>query len=518
MQILRSLLYRYAKAGWRYRWGALALTWLICGVGWAAVMVMPNSYESSARLYVDTDAILTPLLRGIAVDSAPAGQIEVFEKTLLSTPNLEKLISKTGLDLRTNGPGAREQLVQALAGQIKILPQSNKLFTIAYRDKSPQVAYDVVQTLITLFIETATGSNRSEMDNAQQFLQQQIDLYERKLREAEQRRAEFRSKYLDLLPSDANGGLSGLEVARTNVRNLSGELLDAQSKQAMLAQELTNTPPLLTPAMVAAGMGGGRASSPRLAEAEAKLEELRLKYTDQYPEVIATRRLVEALRSGGSADAPRSADPQGAHMASGGRSVPNPVYQQLRVLLVEVQTSVASLRRQVDEAVREKDRLEAIARSEPEVQAEFLNLDRDYSVLQKNYEELLTRRESAKIAAAAETEADKIKLQIIDPPHVPRNPVAPKRLLLMFGTLVAGIASGIGVAFLMGQMERSFYTIEELRGLGMPVIGSISFILPTAGKVNRQRLVAFRFSAAVALLGIIFVGLVFSVLKFPHII
>jgi len=517
VQILRSLLYRYAKAGWRYRWAALALTWLICGVGWAAVMAMPNSYESSARLYVDTDAVLTPLLRGIAVDSSAAGQIEVFQKTLLSTPNLEKLISKTGLDLRAIGPGAREQLVQQLAGQIKIVPQSNKLFTIAYRDKSPQIAYEVVQTLITLFIETATGSNRSEMDNAQQFLQQQIDLYERKLREAEQRRAEFRSKYLDLLPSDANGGLSGLEVARANVRNLSGELLDAQSKQAMLTQELTNTPPLLTPAMVAAGMTG-RASSPRLAEAEAKLQELRLKYTDQYPEVVATRRLVEALRSGGLSDAPRSADAQGPHMTSGGRSVPNPVYQQLRVLLVEAQTSTASLQRQVDEAIKERDRLEATARSEPEVQAEFLNLDRDYSVLQKNYEELLTRRESAKIAAAAETEADKIKLQIIDPPHVPRNPAGPKRLLLMFGTLIAGIGSGIGVAFLMGQMERSFYTIEELRGLGVPVIGSISFILPATGKIHRERLTALRFSAAVALLGVVFVGLIFSVLKFPHII
>ncbi len=87
---------------------------------------MPNQYESSARLYVDADAILTPLLRGLAADSAPTSQLEMLQRTLLSRPNLEKLISKTDLDLSAAGPSDRERLLQSLAQAIQVKPQTQK--------------------------------------------------------------------------------------------------------------------------------------------------------------------------------------------------------------------------------------------------------------------------------------------------------------------------------------------------------------------------------------------------------
>ena len=97
----------------------LFIAWLICGVGWVGVYLVPNQFESSARLYVDADAILTPLLRGLAADSAPTSQLEMLQRTLLSRPNLEKLISKTDLDLSAAGPSDRERLLQSLAQQFR---------------------------------------------------------------------------------------------------------------------------------------------------------------------------------------------------------------------------------------------------------------------------------------------------------------------------------------------------------------------------------------------------------------
>ena len=96
------------------------VAWLVCGVGWVGVYTIPKQYESAARLFVDADAVLTPLLRGMAADSAPTTQLEILQRTLLSRPNLEKLVSKTDLDLTLNSPSDRERLLTRLGAEIKV--------------------------------------------------------------------------------------------------------------------------------------------------------------------------------------------------------------------------------------------------------------------------------------------------------------------------------------------------------------------------------------------------------------
>jgi hypothetical protein len=258
---------------------------------------------------------------------------------------------------------------------------------------------------------------------------------------------------------------------------------------------------------------------------------LLLKDTDQHPDVIAQRKLIEFLKN-----APPDAVPPGldtAKAAAGAmpnalagtgkaagagasadalkRSVPNPIYDQLKVKLVDADTQVISLQRQHDEAVRYRDKLEKIQREQPGLLAEYQNMDRDYSVLRKNYEELLGRLQSANIAQAADTQADKVKLQVIDPPEVPRLPVAPNRLLLITGVLLGGIGAGAGMTVVFGQLDRSFSTVDELRKIGLPVLGGISVL----GMVPlRQRMMTvIRFGAAVAVLVGIYGGLVVHTLR-----
>src|SRR5262249_4267414 len=152
----------------------------------------------NARLFVD-DAVLAPLLKGIAVDpSSATDQADMLQRTLLSRPNLEKLVSMTTLELGVKDPGDRERLVAARPGQIKVQSQNRNLFTISYRNASPKLAFDVVQTLMTTYIESSSGNNRTEMENARQFLEAQIASYERQLHDAEGKRAAFRAKYVDL--------------------------------------------------------------------------------------------------------------------------------------------------------------------------------------------------------------------------------------------------------------------------------------------------------------------------------
>jgi polysaccharide chain length determinant protein (PEP-CTERM system associated) len=493
---LARLLGRQLALAWKRRWPALGLCWAICLGGWIGVQFLPSQYASGARLYVDTDAVLTPLLHGIAIDSAQMSQVEMLQRTLLSVPNLERVIAQTALNAAAPDATARERLVQILGRQIRVSPQTKNLFTIEYQNADPHLAYDVVRTLLAIFVDTATESRRADLERGQRFVEEQISSYEQKLRAAELRRAEFRAKYVDLLPSDASGGLSRLDVARSQVRTLQGQLQDAIGARDALKQELVATQPMLV--TEAAGPGG---SNP-LAEAERRLQELRLRYTEQNPDVINARNLVAALRQsgGGQPEAATSA-------ATRARSVPNPVYEHLKVQLVTAESTVASLNRQVEEAVRERDRLEAVARADPELQAEYLNIDRDYTVLQKNYEELLSRREAMRISAAADDESGRKVLQVVDPPQPPLVPVSPqKRLYLTVAVLGVGLAGGAGLAFMLAQLDRSFTAVDQLRGLGLAVLGGISLLDPAA---SRKRMVeAATFGLATALIFAVFAAVV----------
>ncbi len=519
MDSMRLLLAQYLRAAWRRRWMGVIVAWMVCGVGWAAVYTIPNTFESAARLFVDADAVLTPLLRGLAADSAPTTQLEILQRTLLSRPNLEKLVSKTDLDLTLNGPSDRERLLTRLASDIKVNPQTKNLFTITYRDKSPKLAHDVVQTLLTIFVESATGGSRSDMENARRFLERQIQSYEQQLRAAEKRRADFRARYIEILPADNNPNVPALESARNQAAALEGRLQDALISRDALKQEVENTPPMLvveSGGVNGFGLGGGPAARTRLQEAEDQLNMLLLKDTDQHPDVIAQRKLIEALKNephptaaATAATAAATARDNAANTIK--RSVPNQVYDQLKVKLIEADTNIISLQRQRDDAVRYRERLEKVQREQPGLIAEYQNMDRDYGVLRRNYEELLGRLQSANIAQAADTQADKVKLQIIDPPEIPRLPVAPNRMLLVTGVLLAGLGTGLGLTILFGQLDRSFSTVDELRNLGLPVLGGISVL----GLIPfRQRLMAvMRFGSAVAVLVGVYGGLMLHILR-----
>src|SRR5271156_5203748 len=408
MDPIRLLIRQYINAAWRRRWTGVIVAWLVCAFGWAAITFIPNDYESSARLYVDADAVLTPLLSGLEADSAPASQLELLQRTLLSPPNPEKGISKTDLDLTVVNPSDRERLISRLSHDIRVDPQTRNLFTITFRDHSPKMAHDVVQTLLTIFVESATGGNRTDMENAKRFLEHQISSYEQQLRAAEKRRADFRIKYIDIFPGDINPSTFGVDQAKTQVKALQGQLQDATSKRDGLQKEVAQTPTLLVVENSPAAIANVQS---RVAQAESVLSEMLLHDTDQHPDVIAQKKLIAQLKA--SPDKTSQPVTPATGPADIKRSVPNPIYDSLKVRLVDAESQVTSLQRQLDEATSVRDRLEKFQREQPGLLAEFQNMDRDYGVLRSNYEALLARLQSADIAQAADTQADKVKLQIV---------------------------------------------------------------------------------------------------------
>ena len=471
----------FVQALWRHRWLAVGTAWLVCTAGWIGVAFIPTKYESTARVYLNADPLLTPLLRGLAADTDPSRHLDFMQRTLLSRPNLEQLTRLTDLDTGIRTPAEKEALFKRLASDISVSPITLNLLALSYRDSDPVLAKNIVQSLLTIFAEKMAGSSRAEMDSAQRFLDDEIASYRDQLRAAEKRRSDLAEKYPDIVRNrtpDAPGGDDNgnrLEQARGTVTQLKLELGDVTSKRDAIQKELAAVPTTLTvdhgPQVI---INGGHLTpvEERLQELRRNLDGLLLKYTEEHPDVKAARQAIAQLQaeatkssSGGSG--------QPGNVANKGQ-IANGAYDQIKVRLVDAEAAVAAVQRRVSEAETQQAKIEAIAKSAPGVLVQAQDLDRDYGVLKRNYMELVARRESTQIANAADTKTEKIQFRIVDPPQVPIVPVAPNRPLLMTYVLALGIGAGPVAPLLVMQLDRSFATLGQLRNLGIPILGSVS--------------------------------------------
>ena len=482
------------RALWRHKWLGVATAWLVCTVGWIGVALIPTKYESSARVYLNADPLLTPLLKGLAADTDPTRQLDFMQRTLLSRPNLEQLVRLTDLDVAVTNPEDKEALFKRLAADISVAPVTLNLLTLSYRDRDPVVAKNVVQALLTIFAEKTAGSSRAEMDSAQRFLDSEIVSYRDQLRAAEKRRAELAQQYPDIVsnrPPDASAqgdeSLSRLDQARGIVARLKLELADATTKRDALQKELATVPPMLSvdrvPQVV---INGGRLApiDERLQEVQRNLDSLLLKYTENHPDVKAARQSIAQLQAEG-AKSSTAAGKSGSGSTKG--EITNPVYEQIKVRVVDTEAAVAAVQRRLEEAKSDQERIEKVAKSAPGVLVQAQDLDRDYSVLKKNYQELVSRREATQIANAADTKTEKIQFRIVDPPQVPILPAAPNRVMFVSIVLLFGLGAGLAVPLALTQIDRSFATIGQLRNLGLPIVGSVSRL--SLGAAHRQAMV-----------------------------
>jgi polysaccharide chain length determinant protein (PEP-CTERM system associated) len=501
--IPHELALSYARQLWRHRWLSVAAAWAICAIGWPIIAFIPLKYESSARVYVNADQLLVPILNGIAVNDDPVRHVEYLQKTLLSRPNLEQVMHLSDLDISSHGqdsPSYREETLQTLAREVVIKSQTSNLITITYRNIDPVVAKNVVNALLTVFSENSTGTNRGEMENAKRFLNLQIQAYEAQLRAAEKRRAEFHEKYMDLLPG-LNGAVSRVDEGRAMVAKLALDVSDARSKRDSLQHELESVPKFLS--VDAAGpqvIVGGQPinSQSRLEAARAKLDELRSRFTEQHPDVVALRQQIAELEARSVKETPSSKETNTIASSSGRKSeITNSVYEQIKVRLVEAETALTSAERRLQQARTDQEALEEKAHATPGVEAQAQDLDRDYEVKKKSYDELLQRREQTLIAEAADTTADKIQFRIIDAPQIPVVPAAPNQPLLILGIFIVALGAAIAIPIVLLQFDKSFRTVAALRALGLPILGSVSrFSFPGARRRTRFQVATLAASAS----------------------
>lgn len=485
-------------AAWRRRWLVVIVSWLACGFGWAYVAMLPDTYVSTARIYVDTQTLLGPLLKGIAVQTDIRPEVAMMQTTLLSRPNLAEVARLTDLDLEVTTPEDAEKLFDRLSNSTEIEGQGKNLFMISFTDRSPTLAKSVVQALLAIFVEANLGHNRADMETASEFIEVQIEQYERKLKAAELRLAEFKIENAGTL--GAGGFTAQFDAARRDHVNAGIVYNEAVIRRDQLRAQLVTIPEFLEvetpPQIVVAGGPEAPAKSPlltRIENLERNLDGLRLRYTERHPDVVSTKRILGELRrqyQEEEAEADQAASDGTSEDAepvpSNKTTILNTLYQQIELMLVDAKSEVEILHRRVLRAKNEVDRVDKLVQNAPILEARFIDLDRDYGVVRGRYEELLGRRESAQISRAVKSTTDTVQFRVIEPPQVPVKPSGPNRMLYLSVVLLAGLAAGVGITIILHKMEDSFRVPERLQeAFGLPVLGCVSIVESSFQGVRR---------------------------------
>lgn len=498
----------YLRGIWRNRWYALSCAWLVCVVGWVVVCILPDQYQASARVFVDTQSILRPLLQGLAVEANPDAQVGLVAKTLLSRPNLEQIARKSGLDAQVKeDPVVMDRLLNQLSERINLLGagrENPNLYSIAFEDHDPQLAKKVIETVVDVFQFNLVGDTQQDAEAAQHFLDEQVDLYETRLREAENRLKEFKIKNVGQMPSEGQTYNARLQQAATDLSAVRLELTQAENRRNSLQRQLQDA---LRQQLKGDSGVVVLPIDQRIQTLEQNLDELLIKFTEKHPDVNTLRQTIASLKKQRERERIRYVANLAESGGARGQNV-NTVYQQLKVKEVEEEANIASLRTRVDEYVKRYQELQAQISTLPKIEAELAALNRDYEVNRQQYEQLLARRESARLSQQAEQSKQDIRFKIVDPPRLPLKPTGPKRLLLITMVLGAGLGAGVGLAFLIAQLWPTFDSRRSLlRIADIPVFGSVGLMLSPAAQ-RRARLQTTVYASLVGMLLLTYVGLI----------
>ncbi len=499
-QLLSSL-----KGIWKYRWHAVIAAWLVAVFGWIKVASMPDDYQTTARVFVDTQSILKPLLQGMTSVPNVQQQVSIMSRTLLSRPNVERVMRMVDLDLDAKTTRDHEQQLDELMSKIKIGgTNTNDIYTITYNNKNPKLVRDVVQSLLTIFVEGSFKGKQGDSQKAVQFIDEQIRNYEEKLVAAENLVKDFKLKNNLLLPRQGIDYASQLLMASDSLNNAKLELTEAEQGRNAIKAQISGDEPLLDLETSVAAIANPEIDE-RISALNKNLDTLRMQYTELHPDIIAAKRLVAQLEARKLEEAQtRSANTDPGKNYS-------PMLQQLKVSLSEAEARVAAIGARVQEYAHRYERLLAQSNAVPEVESQLAQLNRDYSINKDNYDKLLGRREVAKLSGDLSSTTEMMTFKIIDPPTVPFRPIGPNRPLLFSLVLAGALLAGGAAALLISQIRPTFLSPSQLReATGLPVLGTVSMNWTDAEKVKRKR-DKYGFSASVVALLFLYGGVMSTV-------
>ncbi len=435
----------------------------------AAGMLLPKRYTSNTSILVEDSNIIRPLLEGRAVPTGVSNRASIARQVAYSRKVMDEILKTGGWWQDGMAPAAKERLIEEITGRTGITNPRENLIQISYTDRDPQRAYEVTRRFAELVMAESLAAKEREGRDAYAFIDTQVQRYHQKLVEAESNLEHYRQANPDARPGVDVNVAARLNELQRQVDNSRMELGDLRSKEAVLQTQLSGESEI--------SLASTQSSQilARMAELEAERSRLMMSYTELHPDVVRVNHQMEDLRRQlERADTMAATGSSATGSSLGGITTFNPLYAELKSNLAQVRTNIAAVQSRLASAEalqgRESARRSRIASSE----SRLAELSRDYEVNRDLYQDLLKRRENARLSMSLDAEQSGLTFRIQEPARVPARGNGLRLMHVAVAGLGAAVLAPLMLLLLYVKFDprvRSPQQIEHKASL--PVLGTV---------------------------------------------
>lgn len=404
---LKDMLYSLRAELVRFRYAcvvlfvAVSFAVLVVGITW------PKTYTTSAVLFADQTTIIEPLLKGTAeitkIDRSEQAREIIWTRAIMLAAAKE-----AGFIGKNATQDQEEQAIKRIRGGLSVKGEGNRsYFRISYVANNPDTSFETLNAIVNVFIEDTARKKRAESQGAYNFIDAQVQSYKKQLEQAEQRLKDFNSQNTDGTEQTVATRIAQL---REEIEALKITIEETQARYNTVQQQLGSEGQYL--------QTKGRIDEVRQRRQalNTQLEQLLLSYEEGYPDIISIRAQIAEL------DAVMDSLRSSGDVYTDTQKTENPLYEELRKQLAAADVDLRSQKRRMQSLTglleQEYLRQQRVAAN----QAQFSELTRDYDVIRKTYEEMMQKKESARLSMSLDIEGQGISYRIQEPATFPLRP------------------------------------------------------------------------------------------------
>lgn len=477
---------------------------VIFGVSVLVAMSIPPVYESSGTILVESQQI-SPDLVAANNNTFADERIEVIRQRVMTREHLEGIIDKYNLfssqsrqlTLTEKIDEMRNAItVSLVSAAVKGRGEVTIAFRLGFEHKQPEVAKEVANELVTLFLNENIKQRTERASETTEFLTQEADKLRVELETLENRLADFKQAHSNALPEHQELRMNMLSRAETELKEVDRDYKAAREELRFNELEVS-----AASAGVATKSGTtAAADKPQdLPSLKAEYARLLSLYTPAHPDVRAVKRKIDALEAVKGSD-------------TGAVTAVSMDVAKAQARVAASAARIKSLGDQKNEILRKIEAYEAQILETPQVERGLVTLMRDHDNARKKYEEIRTKEMGAKISESLEQENKAERFVLLEAPLLPEKPVKPNRKkVVAMGFVLAPVGTGALVMLLemMNQRVRGSKALASV--LGRRVLGTIPYIHTRAEIARRKKL-----RNLAILLGIVLIASILVIVHFLY--
>lgn len=441
---------------------------LIALSGLALGMLLPKRYTASTTILVEQSNIIAPLMEGRAVPTGVANRANIAREVALSRKVMAEILEVGGWMEKNPSPIEQDRLIEQIGNRTRFSSPRENLIQIVYTDADPRRAHAVTRAFAEHVIEESLTMKERESREAYEFIDAQVRQYHAKLTEAESNLERYRGENPDARPGVEGDVNARIRELRRQIENSRLDLMDLRSQEDALRAQLSGESEITT---VQTRAGQFRV---RLMELQSERDGLLLNYTALHPDVVRLehqiRDLEQDLLREESRERLRASGP-GEELS--GAAAYNPLYAELRSKLAEASRRSAATASRIaaaeDLLEQERERNRQIAASE----STLAELTRDYEVNRELYQDLLKRRENARVSMNLDAERQGLSFRIQEPAMVPLRPSGLRLLHVAGAGLMLACAVPMALLLAFVKLDPRVRSPKRIEDIGLPLLAVI---------------------------------------------